>query len=293
LSASDPLDTGSDVDIVPDFDGDGVADLVIGAPYDPAGSPPLVYVASGAGSGAVDLPTEATYVFEAAGSWGIGDVNAGVGDVTGDGMEDIAIEDLSASGYLFVVEGGTAPGTYDVASVSGAALSFDAHGGFGFFSTVGLDYDEDGLSDLVVGVPTQNEVYAFLGPLSGTFDTTAASATWTTTDANANLGGISAGVAVGDIDSDKHPDVVIAAYGANRSSGAAYLQLGLASGVVDVSSLPAIETDSKDYLGWSVALMPDWTGDDGAEVMVGAAAAKNHAIGSFGADYLFDSERFY
>ena len=51
--------------------------------------------------------------------------------------------------------------------------------------------------------------------------------------------------------------------------GTVYFQLGLASGTVDVSTLPSLQGEGRDLAGASVALLPDWTGDGGAEVAFG------------------------
>jgi hypothetical protein len=47
------------------------------------------------------------------------------------------------------------------------------------------------------------------------------------------------------------------------------------------------------YLGQTVDLVPDWTGDGGAEVVVGAPYAEDSGGTRTGAVYVFPSELFY
>ena len=54
-----------------------------------------------------------------------------------------------------------------------------------------------------------------------------------------------------------------------EDAGAAFLQLGPATGTVDVTTLLTIRGDGfQDYFGMASMLFPDWTGDDGDEVIV-------------------------
>src|SRR6185436_19586238 len=106
--------------------------------------------------------------------------------------------------------------------------------------------DNDGTQDLVIGAPfmrgTADDVpgaaYAFLGPFEGVLDTTDAHARWDSTIPYSNLG---YAVAMdGDFDGDKTPDVLLGAVGEHvegtEGYGCAYLQMGLATGTIDVGS---------------------------------------------------------
>jgi hypothetical protein len=265
-------------DLGPDFDGDGLDDVFLGAPpYDPASDNGRVYVASGTVSGSVDVSTDTTFIYNGVLNQPIGYADTAVGDVDGDGFGDVAI---GAAGRVYVLTGGAPSGTYDVdaaatATVTGSVTNWGD-------GSAGVDYDSDGYSDLLV--PGPDCVWAFLGPLSADVDETDASVTWQAEETGTwSFGTI--GLGTGDVDGDKEPDVVIGDYCVNRCAGATYVQLGLASGVVDASTLPSVVGDPRDYLGWGVGTVADWTGDGGDEVVSGVRGS--------GAIAVFFSEGLY
>ncbi len=271
--------SGIDLDIVSDFDGDGSGDVVVGAPNAErfAGA---VYVGSGGSSGTVALDTSAAYTFVGSDpNTGLGLRDFGIGDATGDGIADLALKAAQFS-TVYLVEGGTPAGTYDVASAAWAVLT-----GVGSELGLGLasgDYDGDGALDIITGdryVDTADQsyygpgaAYAFLGPLSGTISAADAVATWTGVETFDYVG---EDVAAADVDGDGSLDVLIGAPGADSSAGAVYLQLGFASGWVSVSSLPTFSpyvwdrpSPSWGNAGAHVNTIPDWEGDGGAEVAI-------------------------
>jgi len=130
-------------------------------------------------------------------------------------------------------------------------------------------------------------VYAFLGPLSGALDTRDADVTWT---AGADVEGLGIDVSVGDVDGDKSVDVLMGAFWASSNDGAAFVQFGLASGSVDVNTLLAIRGSPGEELGTCTAIVPDWTGDGGAEMAVGARSAEDAAGETVGAVYVVFSD---
>jgi hypothetical protein len=164
------------------------------------------------------------------------------------------------------------------------------------------DYDGDGTTDLLVSAvwanaPGNNQagaVYAFLGPFADLLDTSDALATWTSEDSDVLEFGHD--LSTGDVDADGQVDLLIG--GAFNGSivptdGCAYVQLGLASGTVAAASLVTIDGRSSENLGISVAFVPDWTGDGGTEVALGAPDYHNARRRAVGALYLFESEGFH
>jgi hypothetical protein len=259
-----------------------------------------VYVASGATSGTVDLETDATYVYEGAMNDQLGWRNASLGDTNGDGVTDLAIDaryhGAHEEGAVYVVEGGATPGTYDVDAVATAIIYGRPNSDFGY-ALASADYDADGTTDLFVGAfrtessvsSEAGAVYAFVGPLSGTLDNRDAAVTWASDDVEA----LGIDVSVGDVDGDKSVDVFMGAFWAPSTSsanGAAFLQLGLASGSVDVTTLPSVRGSSEEELGTCTALVPDWTGDGGAELAVGARSTQDAAGDRVGAVYVIFSD---
>jgi hypothetical protein len=143
------------------------------------------------------------------------------------------------------------------------------------------------LSDLLV--PGFGYVWALLGPLSGSVDATDASVTWEMEQTTSALGGL----ATGDVDGDKAADVVIADFSVHRSAGAAYVQLGLVTGVVEASALPSFQGDPTDYLGWGVGTVSDWTGDGSDEIVIGVTSKTDDVTGAYGAVAVFVSDGLF
>jgi hypothetical protein len=202
----------------------------------------------------------------------VGAAIADLGDVSGDGIADLAIgaPRLNPGGFVFVVEGGSAPGRYGVADVASATVEGDSQLGG---SLQAVDYDGDGSMDLIAqDDPTDRPVLrAWLGPFIGSLDETGASAAWQWPSAD-SVTGLGESVAAEDFDGDGETDLIIGsvAYEGNNS-GVVFFQWGIASGVVDVGSLPYVTgAFDRARLGRPVAALPDWNGDGIPEVAIEA-----------------------
>jgi hypothetical protein len=251
-----------------------------------------VYVASGPVFAAIDLVADAAWVFDGVHAEDrVGNDVIDAGDMNGDGIHDLALAASSGNGTVFVVDGGMTGGEYRIdlaASVAIEGPDRDSYFGDGLVTT---DYDDDGTLDLVVGAfhaaRDRGGVWGFLGPLSGTLDVGDADVTWLA-GRDSGVAWLGRNMAAGDIDADGSTDLVLGA----PLPGSVYLQFGLALGVVEVGTLPSIWGEDGDQLGTAVALVPDWTGDDGAEVFLGVP--DRYVSGTFpGAFAVYFSERLY
>ena len=166
-----------------DLDDDGYEDLVVGAPYlDVTTDEGLVYVYFGSVSGPDSTPTTLT---GAVAGEGFGAAVAGVGDVDGDGVDDLLVgapnSDAGALGggraALYVGVSGTGPVNVADWEIQGDTASEErgsAVAGHG-------DFNDDGLFDVLIGAPGwtgsalgEGAVYAYQGSTTTTLSTTAA-----------------------------------------------------------------------------------------------------------------------
>ena len=248
-----------------DFNGDGIADLLIGAPLRAAngaqsGAAYLVFGddAPFAATLALDgLSTSAGFAFNglAAGD-SLGISLAGAGDINGDGLADIIIDASAAapngngSGSSYVVFGRTGPftGDFDLTTLDGNnGFRLDgsaADDAAGVVSGLG-DINGDGFGDLLVGAPGHNgsgalsgSAYVVFGKSSG-FGASPALNALAAEDGfriDGAAAGDGAGFSVsnaGDINGDGLNDLVIGASRADpqgADAGAAYVVFGKTSG---------------------------------------------------------------
>jgi hypothetical protein len=217
-----------------DLDGDGLADVLVGANWSSAGGEDsgVVYVAHGPVRGTVDLDTVSSRLIGEASGDHTGSAIAGGGDVNGDGYDDVIVGSYSAAahhraGVAYLVYG---PITTDVdlGQADAVLVGEDSGDGAGYAVSIDEDVNGDGISDPLVGAPlnaNHGAAYLVLGPVSGTVYLSQADLKL------AASGPDDAGYAVsgaGDVDGDGRDDVLIGApqAGADATSpwaGAVYL----------------------------------------------------------------------
>ena len=296
-------DHGEWVDAGTDVDGDSVPDLLIGAPGygNGAGAAYLFY---GPISGAINLATADLRILGAATSDRAGSHVAILGDVTGDGINDIAVGAssrsvvASQSGSAYVVSGADT-GNISLSNQSAAQLYGNtAQEQMGFSLSSAGDFNSDGNSDWLVGAPGSSSgdhgnVYVLYGPISGAFDTSQADVQIEGEQVNDEAGWSLDGGR--DVTGDGFDDVLVGSPSHDKTSleldsGRAYVVEGsglnpplINLGDAYVHQLTGEST--RDEAGISVSFAGDVDGDGSEDVLVGAYL-DDDAVLNAGAAYL-------
>ncbi len=297
-----------------DVDGDGLDDVLVGAPATHQGGdgPGRAWLVSGVAvvdGGTVELPADALAEI-GGGPPGdkLGNSVAGIGDVDGDGVPDVIVgAPGSGSGRVVVFSGSVLAGggTFSLADAlavfEGEAVGDEA----GARVAPAGDVDGDGTPDVAVSALLADAGGVDSGVswlIAGS--RLAAGGTLGPDDALAILSGEGAGHEsgwslgpAGDVDGDGRPDVFVGARLAGGSGdlvgpGRLYVvsadtlaaggpcPLGGADAVVEGEAV-------EDYLGWSAASAGDLDGDGHAELWTGAYWHDGGAVDS-GRIYLLD-----
>ena len=156
-----------------DVDGDGLIDLLIGAPNHflggDLGGATFLYLGSSIADRGTFTTDDPDYVF----AGGSPDDDAGTsavfaGDVDGDGLDDILIgapdsgiaADSAGAAYLVLAADLVEPGLYPLADAHAELLGEGEHQAAGFRVAPAGDVDGDGLADVLVGAPGDTQSVA-------------------------------------------------------------------------------------------------------------------------------------
>ncbi|MCB9698669.1 MAG: FG-GAP repeat protein, partial [Alphaproteobacteria bacterium] len=265
---------GTSVASAGDVNSDGYDDVIVGAPGVEGSTPTGVIIL---GTGQVRLFLGSASGLSAAPDWQddeffslFGTTVACAGDVNGDGFDDVAVSDVSFSGFIEVFHGGPS-GLTTVSWVYGLNPDqSEAH--FGSALASAGDVNGDGYDDLIVGGEgtrhDKGRVQLFLGSPTGFGQ----SEDWAQ-EATQNAARYGSSVApAGDVNGDGFDDVLIGARTFDRGQvdeGAVLLYLGSPGGLAQVAVWGA-EGDQRDaFLGTATAA-GDVDGDGQVDVLVGA-----------------------
>jgi hypothetical protein len=283
---------GFTVSGIRDVNGDGVPDLLIGAPFQDVGANTnqgQAFVFSGATGLLLRTLEDPTPQANA----GFGDALADAGDVNADEVPDLLIgapfQNVGSNaeqGQAFVFSGATGLllRTLDDPTPRGFARFGDAVSGVG-------DVDSDGVPDLLIGASDQDvdanagQGQAFV--FSGTTGLLIHTLDDPTPQGFAQFGKTMSGV--GDVDGDGVPDLLIGAphqdVGANRSQGRAFVFSGTTGILLRVLDDPTPQGDAQ--FGFAVAGIGDVNADGVPDLLIGAIGQDGGVIEGQGQAFVF------
>lgn len=303
---------GYSVSSAGDINGDGIDDLIIGATGEEGGE-----VAGTGGAFVVfgslnpfpndfDLNSlDGTNGFELFGSQAedlAGRSVSAVGDVNGDGIDDLAIGAPGAAsqggandaGALYILFGDTGPVDPSIALAGltpAEGIIIDggaANDGLGFKVVGGQDFNGDGVADIAVSAyqaSLAGDVFVVFGDdagLTGPADTTGlngANGFRLTGLGPSELLGSS--ISMADLDGDGLSDLVIGAEGAQGGNGSVFVVKGTTTtaATVDVTTLNGADgfridgLGGGDALGLAVSTAGDFNGDGIEDIVIGSPFA--------------------
>lgn len=299
---------GWSVDGVGDMNGDGVGEVLIGAPQAtdvlPDGTGRAYVVFGKADAAPVSLASVLAGTgggFAMVGQPGdhVGLSARGLGDLNGDGSSELLVGSESAAGgagRAYVVHGRGAPAPVSLAEVAGGVDGYGLQGAAGGVAlgraTDGIgDLDGDGIPELIVGAPGpafsgDAVVHVLYG--SGTTSLVLGSPP---ADRGVSLPGLTTGddlgwsvTSLGDFNGDGWPDLALGSpsTGGQFGEGAVYVVFGredldtIDLGMVAQGRGGFVVTgeDYDDEAGWSVASAGDFNGDGADDLLLGAPLAE-------------------
>ncbi len=298
---------GDAVAFTPDLDSDGLAEIVVGAPFrtgSTGSSSGGVYLFPG-GSAGGDATTAFSTITGTTANQAAGYVVFG-GDFGGTTSGDIGLTapaNLASSttpGTLDVFYDGVGAGTV-LTSAADLVITGSVVGDrFGSAASAG-DIDGDGFDDIVVGAPASssgapNAGRAYVLLCDGTTGSVAASAVDLVLTSSTNNASLGAGAAfLGDVDGDGYGDLAVGAPGTTSGKGRVYLldgssiASGSLSGTKAASSSASVTLDGAtagDGFGTTMATAGDVDNDGFADFLVAAAGYDAGTTPNTGAVYL-------
>ena len=286
---------GWSVALLGDADGDGLGEVVVGAPYGKHGasSPGVAYLVSGVPDDDLVLHDDALRLIGESDYDGVGSRVANGGDLDGDGLADLLIGASGVnlggadSGAAYVLLGATIsalPGALDLGNADGRHHGESGYDMAGYGLAGAGDVDGDGLDDLLVGAPYEDEgardagaAYLLLGPATSFASLAEAPAKLIGTRTGGSAGNAVALVA--DADADGQTGLLVGApvYEDGVDAGWAAMWLGQPSGTVELDDASWLFQGDQvgDYAGFALASPGDMDGDGVSDLLIGASLNDN------------------
>lgn len=237
---------GAALGSIHDLNGDGKADILVGATGNDEGGTDAgaVYVVFGKSTGTqVNLSSIAagTGGFKIIGNAGdaIGMAMSDIGDVNGDGKSDILVGSSNGDAAYIVFGKSTTTSVHlsDVANgIGGFMITGESAGDLANLSvTGGVDLNRDGVADFVIGTPHEGEggfnagaVYVVWGGATATVDLSAVAMGAGGAKIVGNLGSLTGAVVsiVNDMNGDGTSDLIIGSPGSGESVHVVYTPAG-------------------------------------------------------------------
>jgi hypothetical protein len=287
---------GTSVATAGDVNGDGFADVIVGAPQYSNGQAfeGRAFVYDGSASGPAASPAWTAESDQGAALFGYPVATAG--DVNGDGYADVIV------GAIFYDNGQTDEGRTFVYLGSAAGLSASpawtaesdqANAQFGYSAATAGDVNGDGYSDVIVGArfydngqTDEGRAFVYYGSASGP----ATGAAWTAeSDQTGALLGFAVATA-GDVNGDGYSDVIVGAPdfdNGETDEGRAFVYHGSAAGLATIPAWTADGSLANANFGVSVATAGDVNGDGYADVIVGAPSYNDGGAATGGRAFVY------
>jgi UDP-3-O-[3-hydroxymyristoyl] glucosamine N-acyltransferase len=257
-----------------DVNGDGYDDVLIGAPNYAAGeaNEGRAFLYLSGPSGLANTPAWTTEANQVGAN--LGHAVMGLGDLNGDGYDDVAIgapsftNTLTGQGRVTVYLG-SASGLSTTPSQTLYGTATNAN--FGWSVAMAGDLNLDGRADLAVGSPGTGAAYVFSGAAGGVSTTPS----WSQV-VGSNQFGYALGT-TGDVNSDGYPDLAVGApqfSNGQGNEGAFYVYLGGSSGLSTTAAFTTESNNNNGQLGAAIGVA-DVNGDGVGDVIVGAPGFSN------------------
>jgi len=261
---------GSALARVPDLDGDGLAELLVGAATEQtlSGTAGAAWLLHGPVTGDLDLAVEPDVVLGESENSRTGRALAAGADATGDGVADLLVAAPIANGAAgrVYLHSGAWSGAVSLDTVS---TRFEGEAAWDELASAALveDLDGDGVSEVVLGAGwadgERGRVGVFRGPVSGTASMADADGYF---EGDESLSGLGFDLEVEDLDGDGLVELILP----TAALGRIWVLPGETEGVGAVSDHAELRLGDDVGFGESIVSLGDLDGDGLAELAVGS-----------------------